>query len=168
MRAKKTLLPAVVLLLVAGLPAAASAAIVQIQVGGVDLVYDGSYVTDASLSQPDPLSNATFIVDSTIVGAITSGVTMDLSIPDVYNIPVSGGQVISAANGTLNLDLGGTEFLNLTLDAAMISYIPLTSTVQFVFAGSTAGIDGQQLPYGLALGEPVSVSFSTQVSQQSS
>ncbi|MCY2931393.1 MAG: PEP-CTERM sorting domain-containing protein [Planctomycetota bacterium] len=67
------------------------------------------------------------------------------------------------ANGSLYLDLGSGEYLSLTLASAVVSYIPLTSTVQFVFAGAASAIAGQQLPYGLSLVDPVSVSFSTQV-----
>ena len=147
-----------------GLTQLASASLIlQIQMGGVDIRYDGTNIVSVGAPTPDPLTNATFLVDHVLVGADTSGVTLGLSIPGVSNLPVSGGQVSSAANGSLDLDLGGGQFLSLTLDSATVSYIPVFSTVYFVFVGSAATIDGQQLPYGLTLGDPVSVSFSTQM-----
>jgi len=162
MRRLATLLAGAAILV--GLTQFASASLIlQIQMGGVDIRYDGTNIVSAGASAPDPLTNATFLVDHALVGADTTGVTLGLSIPGVFNIPVSGGQVSSAANGSLDLDLGGGEFLSLTLDSATVSYIPVFSTVYFVFLGSAATIDGQQLPYGLTLGDPVSVSFSTQM-----
>ena len=152
-------------IIVVGMTQIASAAMVQIQLGGVDLAYDGGQVVDAGPANPDALTNATFLVGDTKLGADTTGVTMDLTIPGVDQIPVSGGQVLSDAGGTLNLDLGDGEFLALSLNESTISYIPLTSTVQFVFAGTTSSIDSQNLPYGISLQDPVSISFSTQISQ---
>ena len=143
----------------------ATAAVYQIQLGGVDLSYDGTNVVDGGIVDPDPLTNATFLYDNVLLGAYTTGVTLDLFVPDVFNIPVGGGQVLSAPQGTLYLDLSGGEFLSLTLEEAIISYIPLSSTVHFVFAGSAGSIDGQQLPFGISLIDPVSVSFSTQLMQ---
>ena len=150
-----------------GLTQVASAGI-MIQLGGVDLRYNGTNIVDAGSADPDPLTNATFLVDSVPVGVDNTGVTLDLYIPGVFNIPVGGGQVNSAANGSLDLDLGGGEFLWLTLDSAVVTYIPVTSTVEFIFAGAASSIDGQQLPYGLSLADPVSASFSTQLSQPAS
>jgi hypothetical protein len=158
MRRLASLLAAAVILV--GLSQFASAAILQIQMGGVDIRYDGNSIVT---SAPDHLTNATFIVGGSTIGAVTTGVSLDISIPGVHNIPVAGGQVNSAANGSLDLDLGGGEFLDLTLASVTVSYIPVVSTVQFVFLGSSASIDGQHLPYGLSLGDPVSVSFSTQL-----
>ena len=143
----------------------ASAAVIQIQLGGVTLSYDGSGIVDEGAADPDTLTNATFLLGDSWLGADTTGVTLDLNIPDVLNIPVGGGQVSSAANGSLDLDLGGGEYLNLTLDAVTVNYIEVISTVQFVFAGSSSTIDGQNLPHNLSLVDPVSVSFSTQISQ---
>lgn len=143
----------------------ASAEMIQIQLGGVSLKYDGTKIVDTGTADPDTLTNATFLANDSWLGADTMGVTLDLNIPGVSNIPVGGGQVSSAINGFLDLNLGGGEFLNLTLDAVTVNYIPVISTVQFVFAGSSSTIDGQNLPYGLSMVDPVSVSFSTQISQ---
>ncbi|MFB3894246.1 MAG: PEP-CTERM sorting domain-containing protein [Phycisphaerae bacterium] len=148
------------------LTGAASATIMQIQIGGLDLVYDGVKIVDAGGASPDPLTNATFLLDGVNKGAVTTGVTMDLMIPGVSGIPAAGGQVSSDPGGTLSLTLGsGGDYLTLTLGSAVVSYIPLPGTVQFVFVGSAATIDGQQLPFGLSLGDPVSVSVSSQITQ---
>ncbi len=145
----------------------ASAAVIQIQMGGVALSYDSSSssIVDTGTADPDPLTNATFLVNDSFIGVDATGVTLDLNIPGVSNIPASGGQVTSSANGSLDLDLGGGEYLSLTLDSVVVNYIPVTSTVQFIFAGSSSTIDDQQLPYGISFVDPVSVSFSTQISE---
>jgi len=150
-------------LILVGVNQVASATIIQIQMGGVDLRYDGATIVDTGASDPDTLTNATILVDGVPVVMDTTDVTLDLTVPGVSNIPVGGGQVSSAANGSLDLDFGGGEFLSLTLDPATVSYISLPTTSQFVFVGSGSTIDGQLLPLGLSIGEPVSVTFSTQV-----
>jgi hypothetical protein len=115
------------------------------------------------VSDPDTLTNATFLVDNALVGVDVTGVTLDLLLPDVSNIPVGGGQVTSAADGTIDLDLGGGEFLSLTLEEATIAYLPLVGTIQFVFAAADGSVDDQNLPYGISMVDPVSISFSTQI-----
>ena len=146
-----------------GLGQLASAEILQIQMGGIDLRYNGANVVDAGITSPDPLTNATFLFNNVLVGVDNTGVTLDLLIPGVLNIPVGGGPVNSAAGGSLYLDLGGGEFLSLTLSSVTVSYLPLTSTMQFVFLGSAASMVGQQLPYGLSLADPISFSVSSQI-----
>jgi hypothetical protein len=149
---------------VIGFSQIAQAGVLQIQLGGVDLQYSGNQIQDADpgLSDPDPLTNATFLQDSVLVGVDTTDVTLDLQIPGVMNIPITGGSVNSATNGTLDLALGGGEFVSLVLDSVNVTYIPVIGELNYVFAGSLASISGQNLPFGLILGEPVGVSFSTQ------
>ena len=149
--------------ILAGLTQVASASIIQIQLGGVDIGYDGTNIVDSGSTDPDALTNATFLIASAPVGVDNTDVTLDLYVPSVLNIPASGGQVTSASGGSLDLDLGDGDFLSLTLDAGIVSYVSITSSIQFVFLGSSSSIDGQQLPYGLSLEDPVTVTFSTQV-----
>jgi len=174
-----------------GVAPVASGALIQIQLGGVDLRYDGTNIFDGGTSSPDPLTNATFLVDGVKPGEDTADVTLDLMIPGVTNIPVGGGQVISTAGGsldldlgdgeylslaldtavvtyipvtsTMDLDLGDGEYLSLALDTAVVTYIPVTSTIQYVFVGSTASSTGENLPYLISIEDPISVSFSTQI-----
>lgn len=143
----------------------AQAAEIQIQLGGVDIGYDGSQIEDADVNgnDPDPLTNATFVAGGSTQYVDMSGVTLDFDIPDLFNIPVGGGQVLSAAGGNFDLQLGGGEHLTLTLQEAQVSYTSFFGTIDFVFAGSAANINSQNLPAGLTVGEPVSVSFSTRV-----
>jgi hypothetical protein len=164
MRLTICMMAAVVLL---GLAQAAHAQLLQIQMGGVDLRYSGNQIRDfdPGNANPDPLTNATFLLDSTQVGVDTTDVTLDLLVPGVMNIPVGGGTVNSATNGSLDLDLGSGQFLSLALDSASVTYIPATSTVNYVFIGAAAAITGQNLPFGLTLGDPVSASFSIQTTE---
>lgn len=145
----------------------ASAEMIQIQLGGVGLSYDGSSIVDTGPADPDPLTNATFLENDTPVGVVDENVTLNLNIPGVFNIPAgpTGGQVSSLDGGSLDLVVDDSTILSLTLDSVTVNYIPVISTVQFVFAGSSSTIDEQDLPFGLALVNPVSVSFSTQISQ---
>ncbi len=173
MRAREMILAGAVLLAV-GVVSSASAAVIQIDLGGINIRYDGADIVDTgTVAAPDPLDTATFIKDGVTQGTDTTGVTLDLKIPGVFGIPATGGDisgtVYSAAGGYLNLNLGGGEFLSLTLDSVSIDYTLKSSTLKFIFAGSSSStIVGQSLPYGLSLDNPVSISFSTQVSKRTS
>lgn len=142
-----------------------SAALIQIQLGGVNLTYQGTNIVDGGTSDPDPLTNATFFVDGLPVGEDTTDVTLDLRIPGVAGIPGGGGQVNSAAGGVLDLQLGGGEFLSLALDSATVVYLPETSTMQFVFVGSAANSTGQNLPHEISINDPIGISFSTRITE---
>ena len=89
---------------------------------------------------------------------------MDLVIPDVLSIPVGGGSVTSAVGGIMDLEFGGTDHLYLDLDDVTVSYVDAIGLFQIAFGGSVATIFGQSLPYGLVMGDPVTASFSTQLS----
>lgn len=148
-----------------GLPQAASADVIQIQLGGVDLFYTGGIVRDSGTSNPDPLTNATFLVNSAVAGVDDTDVTLDLSIPGVLNLPAAGGSVNSAIGGDLDLALGGGEHLSLTLQSATVTNVPLTATLNIIFIASATTLDSQQLPFGITIAEPVSISFSTQTTE---
>ncbi|MBT3201195.1 MAG: PEP-CTERM sorting domain-containing protein [Phycisphaerales bacterium] len=149
-------------LMLAAIPQVASAEILQIQLGGVDFGYDGADIVDMDTSDPDPLTNVTFLSDNVVLGVDEIGVSLDLYIPGVSNIPIGGGQVTSAAGGTIDLDLGDGENISLTLESASIVYFPDAGTIQFIFAAADGDIDAQNLPY-FSMDDPVSVSFSTQI-----
>lgn len=143
---------------------------IQIQLGGVDIRYDGVNIVDQSPTgaDPDPLTNATFIDQSVgnTIGTVNSGVTLNMLIPDVVNIPVGGGQVASASGGVFDLSFGGGDYLSLSLASVGITYQHVAAgplLFDFVFAGAVAAINGQHLPFQTTLGAPVSITFSTQV-----
>ncbi|MEM7312211.1 MAG: PEP-CTERM sorting domain-containing protein [Planctomycetota bacterium] len=145
--------------LVAGILCASTAFAgnITIQMTGVDLAYDGAMITSAA--SPDDLT--TVVIDGT---TYTSDLDLDLTIPGVTGLGVgSGSSVMSSAGGSLTLGIGTDEVV-LNLDPVTVSFIDLGAGVStFVFAASTAGIDSQSLPGGAELCNPVSVSFSTQV-----
>ncbi|REK18340.1 MAG: PEP-CTERM sorting domain-containing protein [Planctomycetota bacterium] len=141
----------------------AQATLLEIELGGVNIGFDGDDIFDDGAFDPDTLNSVAFLVDGSMVGSVlTTDITLDLFIPDVPAIADTGAIVVSAPGGFFNLGLPGADFLDLDLGAATVTYIDLT-TVQFSFGGSVAAIAGQSLPFGLVIGEPVSVSFSTQI-----
>lgn len=140
--------------------------ILEIQLGGVDIGYDGTDIVDADPgnADPDPLTTVTFVVDGSLVGSVLiADISLDMLLPSVLDIDKSGDTVLSASGGIFNLGLPGGDYLDLNLGEATITYVDIANTVQFAFGGSVAAIDGQSLPFGLTIGDPVSISFSTQV-----
>jgi len=143
-----------------------SAALIQIQLGGVDLTYNGTEIIDGGASDPDQLTNATFMIDGVQVGdPDTTDVTLDLRIPGVAGIPDTGGKVTSAAGGTLDLQLGDGQYLSLELDAATVLYQQETSTIGFAFACSAATNAGLNLPHEISIDNPIGISFSTRITE---
>lgn len=150
-----------VCLVVAGVVPAASAALIQIQLGGIDLEYNGVNVTDAGTSaNPDPLTNATFLVDGYSPGVDTSDVTLDFEAKQILNIPKGGGTVTSNAGGTLDLQLGDGEYLTLDIQSSQVTYADV-GTFQIVFYGATASSTGQVLPHLISINDPITISMST-------
>ncbi|MCA9102764.1 MAG: PEP-CTERM sorting domain-containing protein [Planctomycetales bacterium] len=156
-------------LLVSALGVSAHASpLLTIQLGGVDIAYDGTNIYNGGPDAGDPLTTVAFVVDGSMVGSVlTSEIALDVLIPDVTNIPDTGGMVSSAAGGTFDLLLPGGDFLALDMGSAMITYVNISNVVEFVFAGSIATVDGQALPYGLEIGESVTISFSTPINDGS-
>ncbi|MEO2046266.1 MAG: hypothetical protein ABGX16_06795 [Pirellulales bacterium] len=104
------------------------------------------------------------LVDGSSVGTLVApadAISADLAI-EVTDIPVGGGSGSTASPaGSLALGLAGGG-LELSLDDASVIYLS-TGFVDFVFAGALASIDGQDLPFGLVIGDPVNISFSAQI-----
>ena len=166
MKYGKTVLTVIgVLAVLVGMTQVASAGMIQIQLGGVDLFYTGGVVRDSGTSSPDPLTNATFLVNGAVAGVDTTDVTLDLRIPGVLNLPANGGSVTSALSGDLDLAFGGGDYLSLTLQSATVTNIPLTATLNIIFIASVSTLDGQQLPFDITIAEPISVSFSTHTTE---
>ena len=157
-----------------------SASTLQIQLSGIDLTYDGTAIFDAGdsalaggtdTSKADPLETVTFLQDGSQLGVLTAppagtdSIYLDLYIPEVVGIPEAGGSVTTDGDpaGTLELLIPGIG-LSLELGEAEVIYVPaLGGSLRFVFAGAVADIVAQSLPFGLEIGDPVSVSLSTQM-----
>jgi PEP-CTERM motif len=134
----------------------------EIQYTGLDIIYDGSVITD--LGNPDSLGSVDFLVNGTKVFGLNAGVDMSLSVPGVSNLPVGGGAVTSAAGGILSLALPDDDFLDLQLGAAEVVYVSV-SVVQlnFVLAAGSANVLGQLLPIEGELDDIIAISFSTNI-----
>ena len=161
----KLLATATALVACSCLPATLLAGPIQIQFTGLELEYDGFSVGDLNPFGSAALDTATIQHNGVNVtgSPMVSGVSIDLDIPNVPNIPLGGGSVTSAAGGTLDLLFPGGDYLSVLLGEVTINYDVLTSQAQFVFGASVGGVSGQSLPDNLVLDNPVQVSFSTNV-----
>jgi MYXO-CTERM domain-containing protein len=163
--------------------ASAAQADVQIEFTGVDLVYDGSSIYDAGssaggLADPadaDPLASVDFFVNGGLVGSITSDVSLDVFIPDVAGMSDAANtvdvQTTPGNPGFFDLLIGtspiASEFLIIDLGSVTITYIDISNLAQFTFGASISDTYSQNLPFGLVITGPVTVSFSAQVDPDS-
>ncbi len=165
-------------LAVASLPA--SAAIIDIDFTGMDLVYDGSAIYDAGSTSggsgnpadADPLTSVIFSVDNIQVATFTSDISLDIYIPDVVNISAAPNTTTPQTTpgttaGYFDLLLGtapsAAEYLRIDLNQVSFTYLDFQGLVQFTFGATVSSSFSQLLPDGLVIGDPVTVSFSAQV-----
>lgn len=144
----------------------ASASTIEIQIIDVDIEYDylTGEITDAG-SPTDEVSALFFENGGGAVGNLQNppeDLSIDLTVPGVFDIDPAGDVVMSAAGGSLEL-LTPSSILSLDLASAEVTYLPVGSTFEFVFVGTVGSIASQSLPFGLVLGDPVAVTLSTQV-----
>ena len=155
------------------------AATIEIGLTGMNLVYDGSAIYDAGataggLANPadaDPLITADFTVDGTLVGSLSSDISLDVFIPDVTGIPVGAGvvdvQTTPGNPGFFDLLIGtsplASQFLLIDLEDVTFTYLDVANIVQFTFGAAVSDVFAQNLPFGLVTGDPITVSFSAQV-----
>jgi hypothetical protein len=106
----------------------------------------------------------TLIVDGSVVETLVGPadtIFADLAVA-VTDIPAGGGMgtITSDPAGSFHLGLltGG---LTLDLEDAFVSYVSAPGFFDLVYSGAAASIAGQDLPFGLEIGEPVTMSFST-------
>lgn len=160
----------------------ASASTVSIAISVADLVFDGTNIVDAGspaygagdIADADPIDTMVFQVDGSTVGIVTSppgDLGVDIYIPSISAIPATGGTGTSASGGTFDLLTSATVpgyGLELTLGPADIIYAPVGGLVNFVFVGAVASVGAQALPFGLEIGDPITVTLSTQASSVTS
>jgi hypothetical protein len=155
-----------------------SAATIEIGFTGMDLVYDGSAIYDAGstsggLGDPadaDPLATVDIFVDGLPVASYSADVSADVFIPDVSPIPAGAGvtNITTVGNpGFFDVLLGtsplASEFMLVDLDEVSITYLDVLGVVQFTFGAAVSDVFAQNLPLGLVMGDPVTVTFSAQV-----
>jgi hypothetical protein len=152
---------------------------IEITFSGMDIVYDGTAIYDAGSSaggvgdpaDADPLLTATFLNNGSLVGNITTDISLDLYIPDVAGIPSATNThhvLMTPGNpGYFDLLIGtsplAAEYLRLELNEVTITYLDANDIVQFTFGAAVASSASQNLPFGLVAEEPITVSFSAQI-----
>lgn len=150
----------------------------EIQFTGVNLSYASNTISDAGSTaggggdpaDADPLDTVEFKVGGVVQGTLNSNIFLDASIPDVSGISdIASSTIVNTPGNPGYFDLligtspNAAQFLKLDTDNVTVTYINTTNTVQFVYGAAIAAIDSQMLPFGLTIGNPVTVSFSTQV-----
>jgi hypothetical protein len=156
-----------------------SAATIEIGFTGLDLVYDGVAIYDGGSTaggvgnpaDADSLATVDFSVDGSFVGSLSSDVALDMFIPGITGISSSAGTVYNVttppAGGFFDLLIGtsplASEFLLVDLDEVSVVYVDVANIVQFTFGAAVSDVFAQNLPFGLTIGDPVTVSFSAQV-----
>jgi hypothetical protein len=157
----------------------ALAATIEIGFTGMNLVYDGSAIYDAGstlggLADPadaDPLSSVDFLLDGALVGSLSSDVSVDVFIPDVTGISTGANAVDAQTTpgnpGFFDLLIGtsplASQFLLIDLEDVSITYLDVQNIVQFTFGAAVSDVFAQNLPFGLVIDDPLTVSFSAQV-----
>jgi len=144
----------------------APASTIEIQFSGLDMVYDGSNIYDAggyNQGDVDPLTTVTYLVDGSLSGTQVANIDVDFRFGPITGISATTAGTVNtgSSSGTFELLVPGGN-LALDLDDVSVTYFPL-GFADFVFAGSLAAVSGQNLPYGLIIGDDVSVSFSAQI-----
>ncbi len=158
---------ALAILIAIAVPSAASAATLQIQFTGLDLVYDGHDIFDAGdrlggngdPAEADPLIGMDFLLDGVLVGHRSSNIYVDMAIIGIENLPVAGGAVTSSFGGFFDLLTGPAGWgLGLTFDTFQAFYTG--GGISVVGAGTASEIFAQNLPFHLEIGSPIVLAFS--------
>jgi hypothetical protein len=176
---RKSIIGIVAAVVFATFSASALAATIQISFTGLDVVYDGSAIYDGGstaggLADPadaDPLSTVDFFVDGTLVGSLSSDISLDAFIPDITGISAAAStvdvQTTPGNPGFFDLLIGtsplASEFLLIDLEEVTFTYIDVLNIVQFTFGAAVSDVFAQNLPFDLVIGDPLTVSFSAQV-----
>lgn len=156
---------------------------IVVQFTGMDLVYDGSSLYDAGstsggLADPadaDSLVSVDFFSNGTLVGSLSSDISLDMFIPDITGIPDAPGTVYNLWTpgnpGFVDLLIGtsplASEYLLLDIASSNITYLDASGFAQFIFGGTIGVSNAQNLPFGLQTGDPITFSFSSRIDPNS-
>lgn len=158
------------------LAAPASASLIEIQLTGLDLIYDGAKIVDAASAnggsgvpaQSDPLTTMVFLKDGVKVGVLDSGsIFADVFINNVAGIPAGGGLVTTGGNaGSFGFDLltsNSTPGWGLALQIDKFQVFYTGSQISLAAAGVASSVWSQNLPFGLAIdpGQQISIVVSS-------
>jgi hypothetical protein len=157
----------------------AQAATIQIGFTGMNLAYNGSSIYDADSigggvgnpADADPLGTVDFFIDGNLTGSLSTDISLDAFIPDVLNIPSAVGTINNQTTvgnpGYFDLLIGtspsAAQYLALDLGEVSVTYVDVAGQIQFLFGAAVAASNVQNLPFGLEIGDPVTLSFSAQL-----
>ncbi|MCO6046533.1 PEP-CTERM sorting domain-containing protein [Aeoliella sp. ICT_H6.2] len=172
-----TALVAVVAVIV--LPATVRAGMIEISMAGTSLTYSdptpdgaGSGSLTDSGTPTDALSSLTVVEDSNTLGVLVDpapSLAYDLEVTDIPSIELPGPNgttaVTAPAGGSFELLVDGSSALALDLESVNVVYSRVNSSffdIRFMFVGTVGAISSQDLPFGVQIGEPVSLTFNVQ------
>ena len=160
-----------VILCLAVVPAAAS--LIEVQLTGLDFVYQGNQIHDAGgvaggngdPAQADPLTTAVFLLDGIEVGRLTGNVSADFLVSGVPNLPKAGG-IVSATGTGFGFDLitsspAPASILRLDIQGVQVSYFG--NGILMAVGGTAENVVSQNLPFGLEMDplDTISLIFSS-------
>ena len=173
-RTIKSLLGALAIGLLWTSAASVQASTLEIQFLGLDLVYDGTDIYDATsalggsgiTTLADPLESVAFIVDGTTVGTLSTDIWADILIRDVSDIPVGGGLVTSGGQGDdfgFDILTDSTTGFGLALNLDTVDVFYLGGNIAIGGGALATSVPLQDLPFGLVLDdfEDVTIAFSS-------
>ena len=155
----------------------ASAAVLQIQMSGINFVYTGTAaggtLCDAggcaggggSAGVADPLITASFIVDGNLVGTLMANIWVDAIIGVNTGLLDNGGNTVATTSGGIFdlLTSAGPGGWGLALNLGNGALLFSDNILSFSGVASVSGIFAQNLPFGLAIDDPVVVSYSANI-----
>lgn len=155
----------------------ASAAVLQIQMSGINFVYTGTAaggtLCDAggcaggggSAGVADPLITASFIVDGNVVGTLMANIWVDAIIGVNTGLLDNGGNTVATTSGGIFdlLTSAGPGGWGLALNLGNGALLFSDNILSFSGVASVSGIFAQNLPFGLAIDDPVVVSYSANI-----
>lgn len=143
----------------------ASASTILLEFSGLDFEFDGTDIVDSNAAGPDALDEVSISTDAIDI-SLGFGVSLEVFVPTVGSIPVGAFGVSSTvgapAGGSLKLNLPGGDFVAFDLGPSTVTLVDV-GTFQFsaVASVAAAGTTTQSLPFGLLIGDPIDVRFST-------